>query len=470
MFQRHAFTLVLACLCAALETSPVLGASPAPQPNVLLIMTDQQFGDAMSCRIGDQHLKTPAMDGLAAAGTVFTRAYCANPLCVPSRTSIFTGRYPHETGVQTNNDRKLDPEAFPCMGVIFKRAGYDTGYVGKWHLPFDRKAVASHGFDYMANIKGNGGDSASPESAVQFLRQPRSKPFLLIVSLVNPHNICEWARGQQLPDGPIGERPPPEDCPPLRPNHQPPSNETDTMSLMRRSYQSSPTFPVAGFDVNKWRQYAWAYYRMIEMVDGHVGQVLAALRDAGQDETTLVVFTSDHGDCQGAHRWNQKTVFYDESTRVPLIICWPGVTKGETSERLVHTGVDLLPTLCDYAGIPIRDHLPGLSLKATAGGRTTDDPRDFIVVFNKMIQGEPINGAKPEPEGRMLRSQRYKYCVYSLGGRRESLVDMQNDPGEMVNLAEDERYRSVLEQHKRLLADWCQENHDDFLTSAPDVR
>ncbi len=467
MTRRSLLLALLVPLAISLSSDTSSGAKPSLRPNVLLIMTDQQSAEAMSCRIGGKHLKTPAMDSLAARGIVFTRAYCANPLCVPSRTSIFTGRYPHETGGQTNKFRALDLERFPCLGTIFKQAGYDTGYVGKWHLPIKRKDKSAHGFDLMGNIKGNGGDADSPAPAIEFLRRPREKPFLLVVSMVNPHNICEWARGDRLPDGSIGEPPPIDECPPLRANHRPAQNESDIIALMRRSFQANPMFPVGSFDEKKWRRYAWAYYRMIEMVDAHIGTVLQALGDSGQDENTLVIFTSDHGDCQGAHRWNQKTVFYDEASRVPLIIAPPGVAVAGTSDSLVHTGVDLIPTLCDYAGIPIPQGLPGKSLKATANGLDTKDPREFVVISNHMIQGAKVDGTAPQPEGRMLRSRRYKYCVYSLGTRRESLVDMQNDPGEMVNLAKSEEYRPVLLEHRRHLAEWCRTNGDSFVSFIP---
>lgn len=453
----------LATLLVLVASGWACAADPAGRPNVLLLITDQQSADAMSCRIGDEYLRTPAMDGLARRGTTFTRAYCANPLCVPSRSSIFTGRYPHELGIQTNSAPRLDTARFAVMGTLFKQAGYDTGYVGKWHLTVAQKDVASHGFDYMQNIQSNGGDRKTPSAAIEFLRKPRRGPFLLVASLVNPHNICEWARDQKLPDGPIGTPPPPEQCPPLRPNHQPPQNETDTMTLMRRSYQATKMFPVSGFDDARWRQYAWAYYRMIEMSDRHIGAILRELRDSGRLQSTLIVLTADHGDCQGAHRWNQKTVFYDESTRVPLIVAGPGVVGGATSERLVQTGVDLLPTLCDFAGVTIPADPPGISVKGAATGSAAADPREYVVVSNKMIQGEAIDGAKPEPEGRMVRSRRFKYCVYDLGQRRESLVDMEADPGETVNLVDDPRYLPVLRQHRKYLAEWCAKHGDRFL-------
>ena len=117
---------------------------PTHRPNILLVITDQQSADALSCRQGDRWLKTPNMDSLAARGTFFTRAYAANPICIPSRTAMFTGRYPHETGIQNNERVAFDVGRFPTMGTFFRQAGYDTGYVGKWHLltPIENAATS----------------------------------------------------------------------------------------------------------------------------------------------------------------------------------------------------------------------------------------------------------------------------------------------------------------------------------------
>ena len=457
-------TFLKAAAASAVSAPLVTPLRGAPRrPNILIVMTDQQFSEALSCRIGRRHLHTPNMDGLAANGTFFTRAYCANPLCVPSRTSMFTGRYPSETGVQTNDTSPIDPRRFPMMGTLFKRAGYATAYFGKWHLPYPEVRSETHGFDLVDRGKAKG-DVAVAAMAADFLRTGRREPFLMVTSLLNPHNICQWARGEPLPDGEVGTPPPPEQCPPLRPNHAPQKDEPDAVILMRRSYQRASRFPVGNFNAGKWRQYIWAYYRMIEKVDALIGQVLQPLRESGLEERTLVVFLADHGDCQGAHRWNQKTVFYDEATRVPLILSYRGVTKPGVSGRLAHTGVDLIPTLCAYAGIPVPASLPGMSLKDTADGQGGRDPREYLVVCNKMIEGSPVDGRLPTPEGRMVRSQRYKYCVYSEGRRRESLVDLEEDPGEMVNVAEQPRYREVLLRHRAMLAEWRQRTHDAFVT------
>jgi arylsulfatase A-like enzyme len=430
--------------------------APAPsRPNIVIITTDQQFGDAMSCRIGKRYINTPNMDSLAADGTLYSRAYCANPLCVPSRTSIYTGRYPVETGVQINDTTAIDHRRFPVMGTIFKKAGYATSYFGKWHLPFDQKDPAVHGFDTVSVSKIDH-DLKASEGAAAFIKTKHSAPFLTVVSLLNPHNICQWPRHQELSEGSVGTPPPLDQCPPWRPNHAPQQDEPDAVTLMRRSYQANDMFPVGNFNEKLWREYIWAYYRMLEKVDSRIGTVLTALRSAGLEKDTLVVFSTDHGDCQGAHGWNQKTILFEEAARVPCIMSWKGTIKPQVSDRLVHTGVDFLPTLLDYAGLPRPEGLPGLSLKQTK------ENHPFVVVSNHMVQGAKVDGRVPETSGRMLRSEHYKYTIYSEGQRRESLVDLRKDPGEMVNLAGKSEHAEVLKQHRELLAKWCRQYGDKF--------
>ena len=253
-----------------------------------------------------------------------------------------------------------------------------------------------------------------------------------------------------------------DQLPPLRPNAAPPEDETDIMTHMRKSYHLDRHFSVGDYTEADWRRLIWGYYRLVERVDGVIGGVMEALRESGQEENTLVVFLSDHGDCHGAHRWNQKTVFYDESTRVPFIIRWKGITPRGMSDQLLNTGVDLIPTLCDFAGIDVPKGLPGKSLKEPALGRPAPWKRPFVVVQNHMVQCSPVDGKLLKPHGRMLRSSRYKYCVYSEGNHRESLVDMVKDPLETTNLARRKGYRKVLERHRADLAAWGRKHGDSF--------
>ena len=195
-------------------------------------------------------------------------------------------------------------------------------------------------------------------------------------------------------------------------------------------------------------------------MDKAIGVVLEALRAGGYEKDTVVVFLSDHGDCHGAHHWNQKTVFYDESARVPLIISWKGKTPKGISNTLVNTGTDVIPTLCDFAGIDVPAGLPGKSMKAPALGRTPDWNREYVVSENHMVQCVPVDGKDLKPQGRMVRSHRYKYCLYSEGQRRESLVDMEKDPGEMVNQAGNPDFKDVLNRHRAFLKEHAERHRD----------
>lgn len=462
--MRPIHLIKLAANCAAILGSmqQLSAQNSLSRPNILLIITDQQSADAMSNRIGSQYLKTPNMDYLANHGITYKRAYCANPLCIPSRSSMFTGLYPHQVGIQANdNDKELSSIGFQMMGTIFQKGGYETAYFGKWHLPYEANKKETHGFEWMSHNKSNGVDSIIPSDAIGFLHQKHDKPFLMVASFIDPHNICEWARGQKLPDGEVGTPPEAEGCPPLLANHLPGKNESDIIALLRSSAQASPMFPVGNFDDTKWRQYRWAYYRMIEKVDGRIGKILEDMRNSGIDKNTVIVFLADHGDSQGAHFLNQKTNFFEEVVNVPFVITLPGKSKPEVSNQLIQTGIDLIPTLCDYAGIPVPTGLPGLSAKKILA-KGKDYGRSFVVTSVKPIQGYPVNGVKPDPDGRMVRGERYKYWIYSQGKQRESLFDTKTDPGEMVDLATDPKYKSVLIEHRKLLADWCQKYNDSF--------
>ncbi|MBD3267998.1 sulfatase-like hydrolase/transferase, partial [bacterium] len=214
-----------------------------------------------------------------------------------------------------------------------------------------------------------------------------------------------------------------------------------------------------------WRRHIWGYYRLIERVDGYIGEVMNALRESGQEENTVVVFLSDHGDCHGAHQWNQKTVFYDESARVPFIISQKGRTQKAESDVLLNTGIDMIPTLCDFAGIETPKGLPGKSMMAPALGGTLDNERTYVISQNHMVQCEAVDGVRLTPHGRMVRGERYKYCIYSEGEKRESLVDMQEDPGEMTNQAENPDFKPVVVQYRAYLEKHARQYNDEMAFS-----
>lgn len=474
--QRRDFlrtSLAAAIAAAGTSAAPASAASPLPgsasrsreRPNILVISTDQQFADAMSCA-GNPDLHTPAMDRIARTGMRFSRAYCPNPICVPSRTSYMTGLYPHQTTVTYNvNDHEV---AGSCGAARFREAGYDTGHVGKWHIPRSLMDREWSGFNYVAAARNNGVDFDIPAAAAEFIRKPRENPFLLFASFVNPHDICEWARiasgmEEKLKNGEIPSPPPPSDCPELPANFEIPAHEPAVIRQHQQEPGNTGTYPTrdwGGREDGRWRQYLWAYYRMIELVDGHIGQVLDALRETGKEEETVIVFFSDHGDGIGSHRWNQKTLFYEETARIPFMLSWKGRTvPGSLDDRrLINLGTDLFPTLYDFAGIPCPDSMPGHSAKETAFAERTAAGPSYIVCQNNLHPRYGEEGV----HGRMLRTSRYKYVRYASGEHPEQLFDLELDPGEMNSIVYSAAHRDVLARHRSLLNQFIAEQDDPF--------
>jgi arylsulfatase A-like enzyme len=237
-------------------------------------------------------------------------------------------------------------------------------------------------------------------------------------------------------------------------------NESDAMTLMRKSYHNTSLFPVGDYDEDKWRRLSWGYYRLVEKVDALIAKVLDGLKRSGQQDNTLIVFTSDHGDCHGAHKFNQKTVFYEESSRIPFILSYKNVIKHGTCDKLVNIGVDILPTMLDFANIDQPKRLPGRSLKTLALGKQPKQWRRYVVVQNFMTQGGPVNGETPQIKGRMVRSNSHKYCLYDQGKQRQELFDMKKDRLETENLSAKPEYRNILKQHRDFLKAFAEKHKD----------
>jgi arylsulfatase A-like enzyme len=202
----------------------------------------------------------------------------------------------------------------------------------------------------------------------------------------------------------------------------------------------------------RWREMASVYYNLTETADALVGKVLAAVAQAGLKDNTVIVFTSDHGECLGAHQFVHKQKFYEESAAVPMIVCAPGqgARTGVDAKHLV-SGLDVLPTLCDYAGITPPASFQGLSLRPLIEQREVPW-RNYVVAE----VGEQHNG-------RMVRSDRYKYIVYSKSELPEQLFDLESDPGEARNLANTASSKAVLDSHRAMLKEWVQRTKDPFV-------
>ncbi|MBA7609241.1 Delta 4,5-hexuronate-2-O-sulfatase [subsurface metagenome] len=413
--------------------------SRRPKPkNILLIITDQQHIDTIAAG-GCRHVQTPALDRLKTHGVSFTQSYSANPLCSPARSSIFTGRTSSEAGVHVNG-RPIRSD-IPNLGQWFsQQTDYETFYAGKWHMPrtytsdipgFKVINTGIGGFGYLC-------DTVMSRACEGFLRNwSKRKPFFLVASFMQPHDICEWLRLNMDNPGELRYPQLAGELPELPDNFQFDENEPEAIRKRRLGNE-----PFKGnWDKEQWRYYLWSYYRNIEYVDAEIGRVLQALEDFGHAKDTLVVLISDHGEGTAHHQMVRKSSFYDEAARVPLLFSWPGlIVENKTDAVHLASGLDITPTLCDYAGIESPANMRGRSLRAvleaSAGSR-----RDFIV-------SEVTSNT-----GRMVRTGRYKYITYK-DDTVEQLFDMKNDAGETKNLAASSRYASILAEHRGLLRDW----------------
>jgi len=195
------------------------------------------------------------------------------------------------------------------------------------------------------------------------------------------------------------------------------------------------------WDKQRWRYYRWSYYRNIEHVDAEIGRVLRAIEDSGHINDTLIVMTSDHGEGMGHHQMVRKSSLYNEASRVPLLFSWPGhIPSKHTDTTHLASGMDIMPTLCDFAGIEPPEHMRGRSLKSILDGTSTRSSEFVITEVSTNT-------------GRMVRTKDYKYITYR-NDSVEQLFDMKNDPGETLNLAAKTRYSSTLAEHQKLLREF----------------
>ena len=414
------------------------------RPNIIYIMTDQQCADAMSCA-GNMDVSTPNMDRLADHGIRFTNAYCAMPLSGPARGAMFTGYMPSETGIIENDIPIPDSLQNRTLGTLVGEAGYDCAYAGKWHVPtVDLPSEFAFGF---RNLHPHN-DIGLAEACIDYLREEHDRPFFLVASYINPHNICEFARNQNTPLAHIPDFTL-EDCPALPANYA--VNPYDASVLQFEKRQSYALYPSQDFSPDDWRRYRYAYYRLVEAVDAEIGKIVDEIDRQDLWENTVIIFTSDHGDGCGAHQWNQKTVLYEEVANIPFIVCLPGGRNaGKVLPQLVNNGVDLMPTICDWAGAEVPEGRSGLSIRDVAeAGDPALHLRDYVVTETNFNQTAGTLGW-------MVRTPKYKYVLYDKGQYREQLYDMETDRGEMVNLAVDARYADIVKEHRAMLREWME--------------
>ncbi len=429
----------------------VTTAAAATRPNILFIMTDQHHARMLSSA-GNPYLKTRALDSMAKSGIRFSRAYVTNPVCVPSRISMATGMMAGRfgKGMRATIPKKVSDNS---LGKLIKSGGYDTFYGGKVHMAPSLVPIKAGYDEYCKDQRDK-----LPGACIEFMTRKRDKPFFAVASFINPHDICfaynarqPNRKGKPLVDKLYQEAQalPADKLPPLPKNSAIPEREPDAIEATMKVTAVTPAKLIRkDYNERDWRNYRWIYCRLTERVDAQIGRLLDALKKNGLEKNTLVIFTSDHGDMDGSHRLASKNLFYENSVGVPFTMQYKGVipTGVVDDKSLISNGLDVLPTLCDYAGVSVPNYLLGRSLRPLAENQEDNARRPYVVAENNT--------------GRMIRSDHYKYCVYTSGKIRESLVDLRADPGEMKNLAGKAGFEKHLNRHREFLKQWIKESND----------
>ncbi len=436
--------------------------------NILFIIVDQQSANMLRCA-GNSWVETPNLDALAARGLRFEGAYCSNPMCVPSRFSMMTGRYGSEAGLHADPVRPMNKriisEEILCEGLGHKMqsAGYEAVFAGKQHFP-GKMTAAKIGFEFIEDdererlaltvstwLRGHQG--TKPE-----------KPFFLVASFINPHDICMAGlkefphddfehllvrncqrdiaileEAAKLPPGMSEEEFFDKVCPPLPENFEPQRDEPEAIDveLTRRPFRRSCR---EQWGEREWRLHRWAYANLVKRVDREIGLVLDGLKAGGLDDSTTVVFTSDHGEMSASHRLEHKDVLYEENLKVPLIVRPAGATEADArvvpADSLVCTGLDLFPTFCDMTGVEAPTGLPGISFKPIVDGEK-DAVRTYVPIESEI--------------GHAIVEPRFKLCRYFEGEPHEQLFDLQEEPGEMTSVTDPDAFP---DDRKRLAAEY----------------
>jgi len=464
---------------------------PSAQPrNLLVLMTDQQRTDTLSC-LGETPCRTPNLDRVAAEGVVFSKAYCPMPLCSPSRAAILTGRWPHANRVIENC---IQPEGGTSTGLpgleadetvvseLLAPAGVTCMYAGKWHLGRETERqreyarFTSHRDPaYLAGLRARGLDwdemavfedlewregaphcGASPlpaaenrdafvaDNALDMLEEcaAGSEPFALWCSFYGPHGPFSVPEPWDRMYDPAAVELPPS-------FHDALEGKTRTQTRRRaRGLERHLT-------EDEWRRVIAHYWGYVSFLDAQFGRLLDRLEALGLWEETAVLFLSDHGEMAGDHHSKGKGFdFYEGITRTPLMLRVPGVTDARVEPGLVSL-IDVAPTLLDLFDLEAPADMQGRSLLPGLRG---ERPLAADAVFC-----EHHGRLKPGREaaaGRMIRTPSHKYAMYTWG--EEELYDLVRDPHELVNQAANPGLAAVKRELRSRLESWMHQTGDFY--------
>ena len=442
----------------------------AIKPNVLFIISDDLTSTALSC-YGNEVCRTPNIDGLAAQGTRFTRAYCNATYCGPSRASFMSGYYPHATGVLGYTSPRPAIGDRATWSQYFKNAGYHTARVSKiYHMgvpggieeggdgaddpaswterfnspgpewkapgvgetlegnPDGKKPVVGGNTFVVVEAEGDDlvhSDGKTAAKACELIAQHQDKPFFLAVGFVRPHVPFVAPKPYFEPFLPYEKLTLPPKIP----------GDWDDIPKAGINYKTSVNMKM---DERRQKKAVGGYYASVAYMDAQVGKVLDALERSGQADNTLVIFTSDHGYHLGEHDFWAKVSLRDESAMVPLIVKVPG-KKPAVCHSLVEL-IDLYPTIAQLCGLDVPARLQGRDLSPMF-----DDP-SFSV-------RDAAFCVAPSSRGFLLREDRWAYLQYAEDASKGiELFDMEEDPKQYTNLAARPDHQAEVERLKAKLA------------------
>ena len=445
--------LRIAALVALTLAVPGHAPLAAARPNVLFFFTDDQRADTIGA-LGNPHVVTPTLDRLAESGFVFRNAYVmgsnVGAVCLPSRNMLLSGRAYfrfHADAAAGKPTRAYASPEKPNFPDSMKQAGYLTYHHGKQgnvarliHPRFDHSRYVQH---YALDPKAPYPDEPGKEivdAAIEFLTSRRDdRPFFLYLAPACPHDP-RVAADRYMRRYDRRRIPLPENYLPLHP--------FDNGEQVIRDELLAP-WPRTPEEI---RKHLHEYYAVITAMDGHFGRLLQTLKELGEYENTIIIFSSDNGLAVGSHGLMGKQNLYEHSSKVPLVFAGPGIPQGQ-SDALVYL-LDVYPTVCDLLGAPIPEGLDGKSLAPVIRGRA-ERVRDTL--FTAYRDGQ-----------RAVRDDRWKLIRYPLIHHTQ-LFDLAADPHEMHNLADDPAQAERIERMTGLIRQWQAQlgDHAPLASAAP---
>lgn len=419
-------------LLGSVAAAPLFAA--ARRPNTLFVLVDDLRYDCLSL-LGHPWIKTPNIDRIGREGAVFTNAFVTTPLCSPSRASFLTGQWVHAHGIVDNTNRSEQSHRLTTFPALQRSAGYETAYIGKWHMGND--SMPRPGFDHWVSFPGQG-QYADPqinangtlekragfmtdilnEAALDFLKKQRSKPFSLYLAHKAVHGpFTPPDRHKTLYEGMAIPRHPSAGAPrkgkpaleqPLKPNKQ------------GTQAQAGPSDETVRNQM-----------RLLSAVDEGVGEILSLLEKSGRLDDTVVVFTSDNGYFHGDHGLGDKRAAYDEALRIPMLVRYPRWVKPGTKIDADVLNVDVAPTMLEISGAKPAAQMRGASFVPLLQRKRAPWRKDFYCEYFFEPQFPRI------PGWHAVRTSEWKLIEYKEHPEWAELYNLKKDPYEMENLISD---------------------------------